>query len=219
MKKILSVLSLLLVITNCYSQHVKIDSTIYHINHGELTFYLDKDANSYVSVHSVTYSNILKITGERSDKWHREPPYGPYNKEFYIHSGYDLGHLTPSNITSYIDSTNYNSFSMFNQAPQLAGFNRGKWAKLEAKVVHTIKDSKKNAIVITGVIYDNVKKKYLQTSKIKIPLMYYKILITSNSTFCWVGSNVNGELIVTDLKTILDIARKNKNPLNITITN
>jgi hypothetical protein len=35
--------------------------------------------------------------------------------------------LTPSDITSYDKVTNHNSFSLY-KAPQLAGFNRGKWA-------------------------------------------------------------------------------------------
>jgi DNA/RNA endonuclease G (NUC1) len=39
--------------------------------------------------------------------------------------------LTPSDITSYSKVVNHNSFSLYNQAPQLAGFNRGKWSRLE----------------------------------------------------------------------------------------
>jgi hypothetical protein len=48
-------------------------------------------------------------------------------------------HLTPSDITSYDKVTNHNSFSLYNQAPQLAGFNRGKWARLENSVYDTIR--------------------------------------------------------------------------------
>ena len=219
MKKLITLITIILIFRVSYSQHVLIDSVAFSIQHGELSFFLDKDTNSYISVHNIDYKNIIRITGKRSDKWHKEKPFGPYNKNIYIRTGYDLGHLTPSNITSYNDSINYISFSLFNQAPQVSAFNRGKWSKLEAKVVKTLTLGKTNAIIVTGVIYNNNKKIYLNKSRIKIPMAYYKIVVTAKSTTCWMGSNINGEIITTDLKTILEVARKNGNKLNIVITN
>lgn len=219
MKKLITLITLILIFRVSYSQHVLIDSVAFSIQHNDLSFFLDKDTNSYISVHNIDYKNIIRITGERSDKWHKEKPFGPYNKNIYIRTGYDLGHLTPSNITSYDDSTNYISFSLFNQAPQVAAFNRGKWSKLEAKVVKTLTMDKTNAIIVTGVIYNNNKKKYLNKSRIKIPMAYYKIVVTAKSTTCWMGSNINGQIVTTDLKTILEVARKNGNKLSIVITN
>ena len=219
MKKLITLITIILIFRVSYSQHVLIDSVAFSIQHGELSFFLDKDTNSYISVHNIDYKNIIRITGKRSDKWHKEKPFGPYNKNIYIRTGYDLGHLTPSNITSYNDSINYISFSLFNQAPQVAAFNRGKWSKLEAKVVKTLTTDKTNAIIVTGVIYNNNKKIYLNKSRIKIPMAYYKIVVTAKSTTCWMGSNINGEIITTDLKTILEVARKNGNKLSILITN
>ncbi len=201
-----------------YAQTIKIDSTKFTINHGDLTFYLDKDTASFVSVHKVTYQQVIKLDGKRSDKWHKEKPFGPYNREAYQRSGYDLGHLTPSNITSYNDSLNYHSFSLFNQAPQLAGFNRGKWSQLENYVEQLILKKKLDAIVITGVIYDNKEKTYLSKSRIKIPIAYYKIVVFSNNkVYAWMGSNFNGMITKTDIKTILEMARKNNNKLGIKV--
>jgi DNA/RNA endonuclease G (NUC1) len=219
MKKLITLITLILIFRVSYSQHVLIDSVAFSIQHNDLSFFLDKDTNSYISVHNIDYKNIIRITGKRNDKWHKEKPFGPYNKNIYIRTGYDLGHLTPSNITSYDDSTNYISFSLFNQAPQVAAFNRGKWSKLEAKVVKTLTLDKTSAIIVTGVIYNNNKKIYLNKSRIKIPMAYYKIVVTAKSTTCWMGSNINGEIITTDLKTILEVARKNGNKLSILITN
>lgn len=219
MKKLITLITLILIFRVSYSQHVLIDSVAFSIQHNDLSFFLDKDTNSYISVHNIDYKNIIRITGKRNDKWHKEKPFGPYNKNIYIRTGYDLGHLTPSNITSYDDSTNYISFSLFNQAPQVAAFNRGKWSKLEAKVVKTLTMDKTNAIIVTGVIYNNNKKIYLNKSRIKIPMAYYKIVVTAKSTTCWMGSNINGQIITTDLKTILEVARKNGNKLSIVITN
>ena len=217
-KIIWSIIIMMISMSSVLSQKVTIDSAYFMIQHSDLTFYLDKDTCSYISVHSIKYSEILQIDGDRSDKWHKENPYGPYNKSLYVKNGYDLGHLTPSNITSYDDTLNYHSFSMFNQAPQLAGFNRGKWAQLEKKVLDELKSKKLDAIIITGVIYDNKNKKYLSKSRIKIPLSYYKIVVTCKSTICYMGSNENGLLLVTDLSKILEVARTNKNVLNITIS-
>ena len=219
MKKLITLITLMFILRFSYSQNVFIDSVAFSIHHVELTFFLDKDTNSFISVHTINYKDIIRITGDRSDKWHKEKPFGPYNKNIYVHTGYDLGHLTPSNITSYNDSTNYNSFSLFNQAPQVAAFNRGKWSKLEAKVVKILTLDKTSAIIVTGVIYNNNKKIYLNKSRIKIPMAYYKIVATAKSTTCWMGSNINGEIITTDLKTILEVARKNGNKLSIMITN
>lgn len=214
----MKLLFLLLLSTFSFGQKVKIEKTSFTINHGDITFYLDSDTNSLISTHIVTYDELLKIDGVRDDKWHKENPYGPYKKSPYSNSGYDLGHLTPSNVTSYDDSLNYHSFSYFNQSPQLASFNRGKWSKLEKSIIDTLKLLKSNGIIITGVIYDNNKKTYLGKSRIKIPIIYYKILIINKKTIlCWSGSNVNGEITKTNLKTISELNSKNKNKVKISI--
>jgi hypothetical protein len=87
MKKLITLITLILIFRGSYSQHVVIDSTFFSIHHGELSFFLDKDTNSYISVHNIDYKNIIRITGERSDKWHQEKPFGPYNKNLYAHTG------------------------------------------------------------------------------------------------------------------------------------
>lgn len=208
-----------LFLTNTYSQDVLIDSTSFSIKHGPLTFYLDADTASFISVQKITYPDILRLTGIRSDKWHKEKPFGPYKKEYYLHTGYDLGHLTPSNITSYNDSLNYNSFSFFNQAPQLAGFNRGKWANLEGNVELLIIKKQESATIVTGVIYNNINKEYLDSSRVKIPVYYFKIVffLESNEIHAWLGSNVNGLLLETTIANIIDIAKQNKNKVYIRI--
>jgi len=205
-------LFLLLFITSfSFGQTVKIENASFTLKHGDLIFYMDSDTNSLVSVHTITDEEINKLDGDRSDKWHKEKPFGPYKKEPFVNSGYDLGHLTPSNITSYDDTLNYHSFSFFNQAPQLAGFNRGKWSRLEKDVVKMLKSRKTGGIIVTGVIYDTDKVQYLNKSRIKIPIMFYKVVILpNNEVFCWTGSNVNGEVIKTEFNNIVILTKKNK---------
>lgn len=199
-----------------FSQEVIIDSTSFEIKHGDLIFYLDKDTNTFVSVHKVTYQELLKIDGVRNDKWYKEFPFGPYNRKYYLNTGYDLGHLTPSNITSYDDTLNFHSFSLFNQAPQLAGFNRGKWSQLESKTIDLLLKQKTGATIITGVIYNNLKKEYLYKSRVKIPVSFYKIVVINKDNIkVWIGSNINGLITSTDLKTLLEVAKQNNNQISI----
>lgn len=202
---------------NLFGQ-IKIDSAAFVINHDDITFYLDKDTSSLMSMHKVTYQEVKKLTGNRSDKWHKEKPNGPYKKDLYLYSGYDLGHLSPSNITSYDDSLNYHSFSFFNQAPQLAGFNRGSWAKLENTVENLILTKKKGATILTGVIYDNLHPEYLNSSRIKIPVMFFKIVyFNKDEIYAWIGSNINGTVSVTTVTIIKTLSRMNGNMVKISV--
>ena len=182
------------------------------IKHNELTLYLDSDNNSFISKHELKYTNFLKLDSDRDDKWYSEIK-GPYTKEHYLYSGYDMGHLTTSHITSYNDTLNHHSFSFYNQAPQLAAFNRGKWKRLELSVEDSIGKYKTDVLIVTGVIYDESKKTYLGKSKIKIPEMYYKILIIKTKkpiTYVWVGSNKNGEITKSTIKELNGILEINK---------
>lgn len=187
------------------------------IERGDLTLYLDSDTNSFISKHELKYSDFKKLDSDRDNKWFQDTYKNIYNREHYVYSGYDLGHLTPSHITSYNDTLNHKSFSLFNQAPQLAGFNRGKWAKLEKNVEDSITKYKSDVTIITGVIYDNKEKNYLDKSKIKIPDVYYKILYIKtkkkNIIRVWVGSNVNGEVMKSDIEQLNGILRTNDNDL------
>lgn len=180
-----------------------------------MTLYLDVDTNTFISRLDLKYSNFQKLDSDRDNKWFQDTYKGIYSKQFYLHSGYDLGHLTPSHITSYNDTLNHSSFSLFNQAPQLAAFNRGKWAQLEGNVEDTIAKYKVNVTIITGVIYNNKNKTYLGKSRIKMPISYYKILsiTTKKLLYVWVGSNINGEIVPINMKQLNEMLAINKNKL------
>jgi DNA/RNA endonuclease G (NUC1) len=132
----------------------------------------------------ITYDNLNKLTHVRDDNWYSDT-YNTYDRKYYRFSGYDLGHLTPSDITSYDKVTNHNSFSLYNQAPQLAGFNRGKWARLENSVYDTIRKYKRccsnywcNMIIIILNTYLNLELKY----------QYHITKLTINKIiYCWIA--------------------------------
>jgi len=192
------------------SQTTVVTNNSLTIKHGDLTLYLSDDTCTMVSKHVLKYKNFKKLDKDRDNRWFQDTYKGKYNREFYKNTGYDLGHLTPSHITSYDDSLNRRSFSMFNQAPQIASFNRGKWAQLEKGVEDSIAKYKSNAVIITGVIYDPEFKEYLGKSRIPIPMAYFKVLVLKKNTYVWVGSNNNGNIVKTTIKELNQIFVINK---------
>ena len=182
------------------------------LNHGDMILYLSNDTLPMVSRHSVSYSKF-KLDKDRDDNWFQDK-YKKMDKGAYKKTGYDLGHLTPSHITSYDDTLNHRSFSLYNQAPQLAKFNRGNWKSLEASVEDSILKYKSNATIITGVIYDATCKP-LPNSKITIPSSYFKVLYIGKKVYCWIGSNTTCEVKPIKLVELNAIFEKNKMGLTI----
>lgn len=212
MKKIFLLLAMFFTMSS-YSQTITTDNKLI-IPHGDITLYLTKDTCTLASKHVITYAQYLKLDKERDNRWFQDT-YKKYRKDDFLHTGYDLGHLTPSHITSYNNDLNHASFSLFNEAPQVAAFNRGKWAQLEGSVEDIIGKTKKDATIITGVIYDPNKKSYLPKTKIPIPSAYFKVLFINGKIQCWVGSNINGLISEISLKDLNDMFKLNKMNLKI----
>ena len=59
------------------------------------------------------------------------------------------------------------SFSLFNQAPQFSYFNEHPWEQLEEAVESKIDSLKQDATIITGVIYNNNKRRINKNDKLK----------------------------------------------------
>lgn len=213
MKKIFLLLALFYGM-NSYSQTVTTDNKLI-IPHGDITLYLTKDTCALVSKHVLKFSSFVKLDKERDNKWFQDTYKGKYIKDSYLKTGYDIGHLTPSHITSYDNVLNHQSFSLFNAAPQLAGFNRGVWAKLERNIEDMIGEAKKDAVIVTGVIYDPNRKVFLAKSRIPIPSSYFKVLFLDVKIQCWIGSNINGLITTISLKDLNNLFKTNK--INLTI--
>lgn len=213
MKKMFLLLTLFIPINN-YSQTVTTDNKLI-ILHGDVTLYLTKDTCALVSKHVLKFSSFIKLDKERDNKWFQDIYKGKYTKDSYFKSGYDIGHLTPSHITSYDNDLNHQSFSLFNAAPQLAGFNRGVWSQMEGSVEDIIAKEKKDVVIFTGVIYDPKNIKLMGKSKIPIPTSFFKVLFINGVTQCWIGSNLNGLIISITLKDLNNIFILNKMNLKI----
>lgn len=211
MKKTILLLLMTLLSTTLMSQIVATKNKLI-LNHGDMILYLSNDTLPMVSRHSVVFSKF-KLDKDRDDNWFQDK-YKKMDKGAYKGTGYDLGHLTPSHITSYDDTLNHRSFSLYNQAPQLAKFNRGNWKSLEASVEDSILKYKSNATIITGVIYDATCKP-LPNSRITIPSSYFKVLYIGKKVYCWIGSNTTCEVKPIKLVELNAIFEKNKMGLTI----
>jgi DNA/RNA endonuclease G (NUC1) len=214
MKKILLILAIGLISMVSIGQTITTDNKLI-ISHGDITLYLTKDTCALASKHVITYAEFQKLDKERDNRWFQDTYKGKYTKDSYLKTGYDIGHLTPSHITSYDNELNHKSFSLFNAAPQLAAFNRGKWAQMEGGVEDSIAKYKKDAVIITGVIYDGKKTTYMGKSKIPIPMSFFKVVYIDKKVFCWIGSNINGLITTTTVKELNEIFKLNKMTLKI----
>jgi DNA/RNA endonuclease G (NUC1) len=214
MKKILLILAIGLISMVSIGQTITTDNKLI-ISHGDITLYLTKDTCALASKHVITYAEFQKLDKERDNRWFQDTYKGKYTKDSYLRTGYDIGHLTPSHITSYDNELNHKSFSLFNAAPQLAAFNRGKWAQMEGGVEDSIAKYKKDAVIITGVIYDGKKTTYMGKSKIPIPMSFFKVVYIDKKVFCWIGSNINGLITTTTVKELNEIFKLNKMTLKI----
>jgi len=199
---------------NMFSQIVITNNKLI-IPHGDITLYLTKDTCALVSKHVLKFSSFIKLDKERDNRWFQDTYKGRYYKDAYLKTGYDIGHLTPSHITSYDNELNHKSFSLFNAAPQLAGFNRGKWAQMESDVENIIAKSKQDVVIITGVIYDPTNIRFMGKSRIPIPNSFFKVLFINGTTKCWVGSNINGMISVITLTDLNGLFKLNKMNLKI----
>ncbi|MFM7033437.1 MAG: DNA/RNA non-specific endonuclease, partial [Bacteroidota bacterium] len=80
--------------------------------------------------------NRVGGSAERANKFQREPRLRGLdaNDRDYAGSGFDKGHLVPAADMAWSVQSMMESFSYANVSPQLPGFNRGIWKRLESQV-------------------------------------------------------------------------------------
>lgn len=92
----------------------------------------------------------------------------------YAKSGYDRGHMAPSEDFILDQALNDETFVMTNMAPQLPGLNRGAWAQLEA-LVRRWACGEKLILIEVGPIDDGEAAKL--SSGVVIPQRFYKVVL------------------------------------------
>ena len=118
---------------------------------------------------------------ERSSNFRMERRLGELSPRdaAYRNSGYDRGHLAPAADMSYSAESMYDSFFLTNASPQVPGFNRGIWKRLEDQV-RRFASEKDSIYIATGpILHDSLPT--LGNSPIRIPTYYYKVLLRKST--------------------------------------
>lgn len=120
----------------------------------------------------------LKSHGiNRTNRFHPDPqiPASAHPAD-YTQTGYDRGHLAPAADMAFSLQTMKDSFLMSNISPQLPGFNRGIWKRLEEQVRQFA--LKENTLyVVTGtVFYATTAVETMGKNQIPIPHAFFKVI-------------------------------------------
>ncbi|MFY0627381.1 MAG: DNA/RNA non-specific endonuclease [Reichenbachiella sp.] len=122
-------------------------------------------------------SNLENAKYKRRDNFREDPKVQTKSAHpnDYKGSGYDRGHLAPAADFTWNKDGLDESFYMSNMSPQLPGFNRGIWKRLEEKTREFAK-SNGEIFIVTGPIFD-AKSEKIGKNKVAIPDRYYKAII------------------------------------------
>ena len=116
-------------------------------------------------------------TVKRTNRFRTDPKVSTGSSELsdYKKSGYDRGHLAPAGDMKWSSTAMDESFFMSNISPQVPGFNRGIWKKLESTVRKWARDYKK-IYIVTGPV---LTKSYATIGKneVSVPELYYKVVL------------------------------------------
>ena len=93
----------------------------------------------------------------------------------YKGSGYDRGHLAPAADMGWSLQSMQESFYYSNMSPQLPGFNRGIWKRLEELVRQWAVDNQAVYVVTGPVLSEGLST--IGSNKVSVPLYYYKVLL------------------------------------------
>jgi endonuclease G, mitochondrial len=104
--------------------------------------------------------------------------YQPDSTFKYDAFGYDRGHLAPSADFRYSKKALSESYLYSNMSPQVAEFNRGRWAELEDVVrQYVIRNNTQVYVVTGGVLKPGLKKIQRGINKVSIPEQYFKVAL------------------------------------------
>lgn len=114
---------------------------------------------------------------ERTDKFLVDPMVstGTAENSDYANSGYDKGHLAPAADMGWSAESMRESFYFSNMSPQLPGFNRGVWKRLE-ELMRSWAIEYNTIYIVTGPIL-KPGLSTIGTNRVSIPLEYYKVIL------------------------------------------
>ena len=168
-----------------YLPAVSSGEIIYH-NYYSLE-YSEKDEQARWVAYKITNDNFNSSI-KRKDNFREDPDVSTISSQLsdYRKSGYDRGHLAPAGSMKINSLSMSESFFMSNMSPQIAGFNRGIWKKLEDEV-RRIAKSNDSIFVVTGPILKRPID-FIGENKVAVPKAYYKTIVAySNGAASGIG--------------------------------
>ncbi|MBS2023126.1 MAG: DNA/RNA non-specific endonuclease, partial [Deltaproteobacteria bacterium] len=98
----------------------------------------------------------------------------------YAGSGYDRGHLCPSDDRDGTVADNQSTFFLSNMVPQLHAVNAGPWLQLET-YERTLAAGGKELFIVAGGIYDAGAPKSIGADKVAVPSATFKVIVVLDS--------------------------------------
>jgi len=103
---------------------------------------------------------------------------GSATKADYKNSGFDRGHLVPAGDMKLNYTSMSETFFMSNMSPQISGFNRGVWNRIENEIRRWAQNYRE-LLVVTGPVLE--KGLPVIGYGVSIPRYYYKIIFDNSS--------------------------------------
>ena len=153
---------------------LKTDQIIHHSNY-TLNYSEQHEQAEWVA-YSLTSSQVYGSVGRTND-FRSDPNVktGSASLPDYKGSGYDRGHLAPAGDMKSTYTAMSESFYMSNMSPQVPGFNREIWKKLEGTVRNWAVANEK-VYITTGAVL-TASYPTIGINKVSIPEFYYKVVL------------------------------------------
>lgn len=118
---------------------------------------------------------------ERKDNFRADTNISTFSASLtdYRNSGFDRGHLVPAADMKWSEQAMSESFLMSNMSPQVAGFNRNLWKKLETKVRKWAIEND-SIYIITGPVLTDIDQ-FIGKNQVGVPRSYFKLIIDISS--------------------------------------
>lgn len=131
----------------------------------------------------VLKDSYLEKNTDRKDDFREDPAIitGSASLNDYKGSGYDRGHLMPAADMVFDEVAMSESFYMSNMSPQLPGFNRGVWKRLENQVRRWVIDYEELYIISGGVLNNIIDT--IGPNRVSVPGSYYKIILDTEPEY------------------------------------
>lgn len=142
-------------------------------------------AEEYEQARWVAYlmsrARLIKVV-DRADDFRPDPSVrtGSATTADYQGSGYDCGHLAPAADMAWSVATMSESFFYSNMSPQLPGFNRGVWKRLE-ELFRDWAGLYDSLLVVTGPVL-SPDLPSIGPNRVSVPERYYKVVVDTART-------------------------------------